>query len=145
MPTDSEESRQIVASLAHRIGQNADIAQVADAIVATLQEMDTDLTPILGQQGVAALYRRSLLLCISAHPRLAGTYQSVQVALDLTALKSVLVQQSEVEAMFFGEELLKTFYELLTTLIGPSLTARLLRRAVWENSLSGTPAQDTSP
>jgi hypothetical protein len=145
MSTLSEESRQIVASLAHRVGPNADIATVAQAIASILQDMDAALTPIIGQQGVVALYRRSLHLCASRHPRLAGTYDSVQAAsLDLTALKSVLVEQSETDALFFGELLLTTFYELLTTLIGPSLTARLLR-GVWEPSLSDTPSQENSP
>jgi hypothetical protein len=144
MSTLSEESRQIVASLAHRVGPNADTARIAQAIVSTLQDMNTALTPIIGQQGVVALYRRSLHLCVSAHPRLADTYDSVQAALDLNALKSVLVEQSEADALFFGEVLLTTYYELLTTLIGPSLTARLLRD-VWEPSLSDTPSQETSP
>lgn len=140
----SEESRQIVASLAHRVGPDADTARIAEAIVATLQDMNAALTPIIGQQGVVALYRRSLHLCAATHPRLAGTFSSVQAALDLIALKSVLVEQNEVDALFFGEVLLTTFYELLTTLIGPSLTARLLR-GVWEPSLSDTPSQETSP
>jgi hypothetical protein len=144
MSTLSEESRQIVASLAHRVGPNADTARIAQAIVSTLQDMNTALTPIIGQQGVVALCRRSLHLCVSAHPRLADTYDSVQAALDLNALKSVLVEQSEADALFFGEVLLTTYYELLTTLIGPSLTARLLRD-VWEPSLSDTPSQETSP
>ncbi|WP_259696267.1 hypothetical protein [Pseudomonas brassicacearum] len=144
MSTLSDESRQIVASLAHRVGPNADIATVAQAIASILQDMDAALTPIIGQQGVVALYRRSLHLCASSHPRLAGTYDSVQVSLDLTALKSVLVEQSEADVLFFGEVLLTTFYELLTTLIGPSLTARLLR-GVWEPSLSDTPSQEISP
>ncbi|WP_439854806.1 hypothetical protein [Pseudomonas yamanorum] len=140
----NEESRQIVASLAHRAGPNADVARIALAIISTLRDVDVALTPIIGQQGVAALYRRSLHLCVSNHPRLAGTYDSMQTALDLIALNSVLVEQSEVDALFFGEVLLTTFYELLTTLIGPSLTARLLR-GVWEPSLSDTPLQETSP
>ena len=144
MSTLSEESRQILASLTHRVGPNADIATTAQAIASILQNMDTALTPIIGQQGVAALYRRSLHLCAANHPRLAGTYDSVQASLDLTALKSVLVEQSEADALFFGEVLLTTFYELLTTLIGPSLTARLLR-GVWEPSLSDTPSQENSP
>lgn len=144
MSTLSEESRQILASLTHRVGPNADIATTAQAITSILQNMDTALTPIIGQQGVAALYRRSLHLCAANHLRLAGTYDSVQASLDLTALKSVLVEQSEADALFFGEVLLTTFYELLTTLIGPSLTARLLR-GVWEPSLSDTPSQENSP
>ena len=144
MSTLSEESRQLVASLTHRVGPDADIATIAHAIAAILQEMDATLRPILGQQGVAALYRRSLHLCVSQHPHLAGTYDGVQASLDLIALKSVLVEQSEGDALFFGEVLLTTFYKLLTTLIGPSLTARLLR-GVWEPSLSDTPSQETSP
>jgi hypothetical protein len=75
---------------------------------------------------------------------LTGTYDSVPGSLDLTALKAVLNEQSEAEVFFFGEVLLITFYELLTTLIGPALTARLLRSA-WEPSLSDTPSQETSP
>lgn len=144
MSTLSEESRQIVASLTHRVGPNADIATVAEAIASILQAMDAALSPIIGQQGVAALYRRSLHLCVSKHSRLAGTYDSVQAFPDLTALKSVLVEQSEADALFFGEVLLTTFYELLTTLIGPSLTARLLRD-VWEPTSSDTPSQENSP
>ncbi|MHC8341994.1 hypothetical protein [Pseudomonas sp. RT6P73] len=144
MSTLSEESRQIVASLAHRVGPNADIARIAQAIISTLRDMDVALTPIIGPQGVAALYRRSLHLCASTHPRLAGIYDKVPPGMDLTALKSVIVEQNDTDALFFGEVLLTTFYELLTTLIGPSLTERLLR-GMWEPSLSDTPSQENSP
>jgi len=64
--------------------------------------------------------------------------------MDLIELKTVLVEQDETDAQFFGEMLLTTLYELLTTLIGPSLTARLLR-GVWPPSLSETPSQENSP
>lgn len=144
MYSESEEGRQVVASLARRVGDIVDLANIAEAIISTLRDMDAALTPIIGRQVAAALYRRSLHLSISIHPRMAVTYDGVQAALDLTALKSVLVEQSEADALLFGEVLLTTFYELLTTLIGPSLTARLLH-SVWENSLSGTPAQETLP
>ncbi|WHS57732.1 hypothetical protein [Pseudomonas sp. G2-4] len=144
MSRESEEGRQIVASLARRVGDIADLAKTVHAIISTLQDMDAALRPIIGQQGVAALYRRSLNLCVSTHPRLAGTCDRVQAGMDLVVLKSVLIEQSEVDALFFGEVLLATFYELLITLIGPSLTARLFR-GVWEPSLSDTPSQENSP
>lgn len=64
--------------------------------------------------------------------------------MDLIELKTVLVEQDETDAQFFGEMLLTTLYELLTTLIGPSLTARLLR-GVWQPSLSETTSQENSP
>lgn len=140
----NEESRQIVASLAHRVGPNADTASIAQVIVSTLQDMDAALTPIIGRQGVVALYRRSLHLCASQHPRVAHISDRVQTALDLNVLNAELVSESEADALFFGEVMLITFYELLTTLIGPSLTARLLRD-VWKPSLSDTSAQENSP
>jgi len=144
MSTRSEESRQIVASLAHRVGPNADIAKTAHAITSTLQDMVTALTPIIGHQGVAALYRRSLHLCASTYPRLACTYDNLQASMDLIELKTILVEQDETDAQFFGEMLLTILYDLLTTLIGPSLTARLLS-GVYQSSLSDTPSQENSP
>jgi hypothetical protein len=144
MSTLSEESRQIVASLAHRVGPNADPASIAEAIVSILQDIDAALTPIIGQQGAVALLRRSLRLSVQTHSRLSGTYDGVQAAPDLSDLKALLIEQTEADALFFGEVLLTTFYTLLTTLIGPSLTARLLRD-VWEPSLSDTPSQEQSP
>lgn len=144
MSTLSEESRQIAASLTRRVGPNADTASIAQAIISTLQEIDSSLTPIVGQQGVAALHRRSLHLCLIEHPQLASTYDGIQALPDHTALEAVLVEQNEAEALFFGEVLLATFHELLITLIGPSLTARLLR-GVWESPSSETPSQEKSP
>ena len=144
MSTLSEESRQIVASLANRAGPHADTESIARAIISILQDMDASLAPIIGQQGVAALYRRSLHLCVSTHPQLARTYDGLLVTLDLIALKSILVEQNEADALFFGEALLTTLYALLTTLIGPSLTARLLAD-VWKPSSSDTSSQEISP
>jgi hypothetical protein len=144
MSMESEGGRQIVASLALRVGDIAGLAKTVHAIILTLQDMDAALRPIIGQQGGAALYRRSLNLCVSTHPRLAGICGTVPAGMDLIALKSVLDEQSEADALFFGEVLLTTFYELLITLIGASLTAQLLR-GVWEPSLSDTPSQENSP
>jgi hypothetical protein len=105
--------------------------------------VDEALTPIIGQRGVAALYRRSLYLSGAVHPWLSNTYEGVQPGMDLGALRSVLALQSSAAVADAGSHLLQTFYDLVATLIGPSLTARLLR-SVWATSLSGPPAQDTS-
>lgn len=144
MSTGSEESRQIVASLAQRVGPEADTPKIAQAVVAILQEMDAALTPIIGQQGVVAMYRRSVHLCAFTHPHLTGAEDDGQPRLDLIALNSVLVEQPPTDALLFGEALLTAFHDLLTTLIGASLTARLLG-GVWESSLSAPLSQETSP
>lgn len=142
MPTESEEGRQIATALTQRIGDTSDIAKIADAIIATLQDMNAALAPIIGEQGVVALFRRSFIVC-SKIPRLAGMYDSLLPAMTLAEFKIVLLKQSAVNALYLGENLLISLYQLLTTLIGPSLTAKLLR-SVLQTSLSDTPPQDIS-
>lgn len=144
MSTDSEEGRRIVASLMLRLDHVADIDHVADAIITMLRDTDASLVPIIGPKGVAALYRRSIQLCTSLHPTLESTYLPLPDTLDLERLKSMLIQQNQDDVVFFGEELLKALYELLSTLIGSSLSARLLLD-VWDNDLSAPPSQETSP
>lgn len=115
-------------------------------MVSTLRAIDVALSPIIGQRGVAMLYKRSLYLVIPAHPWLAGTHEGGHATIDLAALESVFAQQSNHHAAAAGGAFLQTFHELLSSLIGPSLTERLLR-PVWApfSSSSGAPAQDPSP
>ena len=91
---------------------------------------------------MAALYKRSLHLAGATHPWMAATNDGVLAALDPAALKSLFTLQSRADAAAGGDALLKTFHELLATLIGPSLTERLLR-SVWANSSDGKPSEDT--
>jgi len=129
---------------ATRALKSADPAQIADAIASTLQAIDTALRPIIGERGVAALYRRSLYRAGPAHPWLAGVHEGVQAEMDLAALKSALAQQSSDHAAAGGSALLQTFYDLLASLIGSSLTERLLR-SVAVNSLTDSLTDDASP
>ena len=144
MFVDSQQSPRVTASLTLRVGADADAAQIADAVVAAWQEIDAVLTSIVGPLGVAALYRRSLHLTGQTHPWLARANDGVPTPMDLATLKSLLVQQSSTSAAAGGGAFLRTFHDLLASLIGPSLTERLLR-SVLENFLSGPPAQDISP
>jgi hypothetical protein len=137
MSSESIESGRIGAPLADLARKGADVAQIADALVSTLQKIDAALSPIIGQGGVAALYRRSLYVTGQAHPWLAGTHEGIHTAVDLSALKSQLVQQTSVKAAAGGDALLQTFYKLLASLVGPSLTERLLR-SVWANDFTPT-------
>lgn len=141
---DSQDSSRIGAPLAIRLGDHADHpAQIAEAIVAVWGEIDQVLTPILGQRGVIALYKRSLFLCALQYPCLADLDLSVQPDIPLSELKPLLAQHHDLNAAA-GNAFFQMFHELLTSLVGASLTERLLR-PVWENSLSGPPAQDTTP
>lgn len=141
MPLDSQARRQIAASLAQRAGVAATASQIADATVAAWRAIDFALVPIIGQRGVAALYRRSVHLTQRAHPCLAGLISGIQPMLDPEPLRSAMAQQSAGTAAAIGGEILQTFYELLSMLVGPSLTERLLR-SVWADFLSGPVVKD---
>jgi len=130
--------------LAEHVSEGADAARVADHVVAVWQQVEDALTPIIGQRGVAALYKRSLHLVAPDHPWLARLKEADPPAVDAAALRSALAQQDAAAAAAGGGALLQTFQELLASLVGPSLTGRLLA-AAWALPTSGLSAQDTSP
>ena len=134
----NQESPRIAATLAHRVGQSANSTQVADALARIWCEAESALIPIIGKQGVLALLKRSLFLSSPAHIWLANMHQGVQTSTELATL---IAQQSVDEALTGSMTLLLRFYELLTSLIGPSLADRLLD-PVWANPSSGETAQD---
>ena len=118
------------------------VPAIADAFFAIWEEIDDALTPIIGSQGVVALYRRTVRLCLTGHPWLAGGLDGERSASDPKIFKSVLASRGSDDAIAGGSVFLGTFHDLLGSLVGPSLTERLLR-SVWTNSPSGTAAQDT--
>lgn len=141
MPLDRQAARRIAASLADRAGTPAGARQVADKAAQTWADLAAALTPVIGQRGVAALYWRCLHLCRPAHPCLAELVRGEDALLDLAPLTTVLAAQAADASAAVAADLLQTLHELLVSLIGPSLTERLLG-AVWAPFLSGTPAQD---
>lgn len=140
----SSESGRIAVTLAEQVREGADAACVADHVVAVWQQVGDALTPIIGQRGVAALYKRSLFLIAKDHPWLPRLQEADPPAIDVAVLHSALAQQDPGAAAAGGGALLQTFHELLASLVGPSLTGRLLA-AAWALPISGPSAQDTSP
>jgi hypothetical protein len=116
--------------------------QVADSAMATWREISAALIPIIGQRGMAALYKRSLHLTRSAYPWLDGVHNSALAPADFGGLRKALSQQTAPDAAAASETLLQNFHALLSSLIGPSLTERLLRPA-HANTTSAAQAQDT--
>ena len=130
--------------LARRLGPDADAVQIAAAVLAVWREIEAALTPIVGTLGVAALYKRSLHLTSAAHPWLASTRQGMHVNIDLAALEALLLQQHAAAGAAGGGAFLQNFHALLASLVGTSLTERLLR-SVWANASTAATAQDTPP
>jgi hypothetical protein len=130
--------------LANRVASDADSTQIAAAVATIWDEIDDALTPIIGQLGLVALYRRTIHLAAAQHAWLAGRDEGVLTDTDPAVLRCVLARRNSAEAAAGGNVFLNTFQELLAGLIGRSLTARLLR-SVWDNPSSGAAAQDTLP
>ncbi|MCP8688246.1 hypothetical protein [Marinobacterium sedimentorum] len=134
-------SSRIEAELAHRFEGRMDAGLIAAALVTLWREIDIVLNPIMGKRGVAALYQRSLYLAAQTYPWLASPHQGVQTSIDFTHFKSLLIHQQPDDLIQGGSVIFKNLHELLVSLVGPSLTERLLR-SVGDNLFSSPPAQE---
>lgn len=122
--------------------EGADAVRIAEIAVAIWDDVAEALVPIIGQSGVAALFKRSMYLTRAAHPCLQAIDENAPPFGGLAALQKVLVQQDRIEAIAVNAALLQNFHELLVTLIGASLTKRLLR-PVWETPRAAMPRRKT--
>lgn len=113
--------------------------------MALCAEIGAALTPIIGSRGVAALYKRSLFLTSREHPALLDLQENLLITeMDLAPLMVVMTPLSDAEAHLVGGALLIAFYELISSLVGPSLTERLLR-SLLDSPLSDPPASEPIP
>jgi hypothetical protein len=127
--------------LGDRLTEGASCAEVAEAVAAIWLEITEALHPVIGHRGVAALYNRSLKLTTPAYPWLALAYQGALDSVDPAALKAIVAQQTAAEAIAGGSALFQSFHTLIASLVGSSLTDRLLR-SVWDHSSGASSAQD---
>ena len=123
----------------------ASASEVAAATVAIWADIEFSLIPVVGTRGVDALYRRSLQVTGDAHPWMAAALSDgVRRDADIATFAAILASQSGAIATDAANAFLQTFHDLLVSLIGASLTERLLRPAQTHAS-SGSPTQDPSP
>jgi hypothetical protein len=106
-------------------------AAVAAAAVAVWLDVSGVLSPIIGHSGFAALFKRSVHLASDACPGLAKAAEQTPGAAPFSALHDALAQLPCTDAARANGALLQTFQEVLDTLIGVPLTARLLQ-PIWD-------------
>ena len=139
--------RPLSAPLSGRVQDENSAEQIAASCGELWLEFDAALSPIIGPRGVAALIQRSLHLSSGVHPWLSARQPGGPATLDAAALVALLAQRSSDDAAAAANTFLQTFHGLLSSLIGGSLTERLLRSA-WGppeplSNISST--QDTQP
>jgi hypothetical protein len=129
--------RQILAKL-----QASRPEHVTDLTIRLWQSIASELIPIIGEDGFAALYSRSLHVTRSTFPWLNATGQKPQQAdLQFIALKASLEARTSAESVEVGAALLFTFTDILASLIGESLTTGILR-AAWGDHASETTSKE---
>jgi len=142
--THSERYREAIRrTLLHRAEGFSDASAVAKTIAGTWLQMADLLAPVIGAQGVDVLFRRSLHLANSAFHCLVDPGEQEDDANQLAILQARLASQSKDDAAEAGYNLLVTFTELLASLIGESLTERILQPA-WESPSPATEQETES-
>jgi hypothetical protein len=143
MPTSASRRKAIRRTLEERAGGASDATSIAEATVVTWSQIAERLAPVIGTKGVDVLLNRALHLASVAFPCLAGTgYQGDGVD-QIAGLKARLAGCHPDVSIAAGYALLITFIELLTTLIGESLTWRLLN-PVWSSPATAS-KQEPAP
>lgn len=131
------------AAFAQLAAKGADARRIAHLSASTWRDIDAALSPIVGPRGVAALFNRSLFVTSAHYPCLTAVRESDSPPGEFATLQATLAQQTTSNAASASDALLQTFKQLLTKLIGGSLTERLLE-SVLNNLSCGSAVQDIS-
>ena len=128
--------------LAREAGTRADAPAIAAAARRLCEHFAGQLTPLIGDAGVAAICARSLHVTQRKVPGFAPVRASAQGDAPFALLQVSLEQQDPAAATAAAVALLATVSELLALFIGESLTTRLLREA-WPEDFAGDTTEET--
>ena len=128
--------------LAREAGAGADAAAIAAAARRLCERFAEQLTPLVGDAGVAAICARSLHLTQRNVRGPAPVRASAQGDSPFALLQRSLEQQEPAVATEAAIAVLATAGELLALFIGESLTTRLLCEA-WPDDFAGDTIEET--
>jgi hypothetical protein len=139
-----ESASPLAMALAARLSGPADPDGVARVAARMWVDIGAALQPVIGTGGVDALWGRSLYLTArQGHSWLGATRIDAAGAVDESDLQARIAQQPVSAALAGVQALLQAFHGLLDSLIGTSLTERLLH-PVWHSSAGEPSAQEDS-
>ena len=114
------------------LGQWASAAQDSRAVAACSidewRRIEEVLAPVIGQAGFRAVYAHSLALGRKAMPWLPAAVREGPGAISFAPLQAALAERPVLECSAADDALRQVFREVLASLIGGGLTARLLTR-----------------
>jgi hypothetical protein len=121
--------------LADCAGDKSDARALAAATASIWPQLSARLVPVIGARGVDILFNRAVHLTSTSFPFMAIAGDRTRGTTHLDGLRARIGQQDASVAAAASCELLFTFTVLLASLIGDSLTDRLLGPA-WALPLS---------
>lgn len=136
MDTSGQLHRQMIQDLKPRPTD-----KLVDAELALWEQMATQIISIMGEGGFNSLYARSLFLTASVYPWLTADSADPTTDQRFAQLRRSLEQQAPEQARAANRRLLTQFADILASLIGEQLTARILR-AAWRNDGSDMTDKD---
>jgi hypothetical protein len=146
MPQTNEALRRVVRQEL-RVRQEAvsssDARAVAAAAVAAYEQLADRVAPIIGRDGVNAIYTRSLHLLQNDFPWLPSAAPADTDRAPAEELRATLEGQDPSVIAQAMEALVLNFADLLATLIGDRLAMRLFRDA-WPDAFGAEPGQEGS-
>ena len=142
MTSDNMRQRVFRRILAREAGTGANAPAIAAAARRLCERFSEQLTPLIGDAGVAAICARSLHLTQRNTPGLAPVRASAQGHAPFALLQRSLEQQEPAAATEAAVALLATVGELLASFIGEGLTTRLLGEA-WPDDFAGDTTEET--
>lgn len=135
-------NHRLAATFTQRVGARADAGHVAGVLVLICRDISAALEPILGREGVTALFERSLHRTAEDHAWTAEALQAMKSGTGLEGLEPTFARQDPAHATAGGLAFFDAFYALLSSLVGLSLADQLLQ-SVGHGNHSGASAKDT--
>ena len=128
-------------TLASAGGLDANPAAVAEAAVQAWIRAASELTPLIGMEGVRALYARCMALAREHYPWLPPGDINTSQMKALADLRESLEGQRPADALEASTAFLANLTKLLGTMIGEALTMQLLNSA-WGHDVPDQTTQE---
>jgi len=142
MTSDNIRQRVFRRMLAREAGTGANARAIAGAARGLCERFAEQLTPLIGDAGVAAIWARSLHLTERNVRGLASVRAAAQGDAPFAHLQLSLEQQEPAAATEAAVAVLATANELLASFVGEGLTTSLLREA-WPEDFAGDTTEET--
>jgi hypothetical protein len=126
MPNERPVEGEFLQVIASRFEAEADSARTAAIITSTFETVHATLVPVIGTSGVTVIFFRSREIASRVHPWLAVPEHDDSPP-GFGALRTILAKQNPRTAAAGGNAIITSFHELLSGMVGASLTERLLR------------------